>query len=106
MNKKIKKHVRVGDRIKVITGKQKGFIGNILSILKNKNSVIIDSIPTRIKLTKNNEKGESKQIEKSIPIHISNVMLWDSELNKASRIGYKITGTEKKRFFKKSGNLV
>ena len=106
MNKQIKKHVKVGDRIKVITGKQKGFIGNILAILKKKNSVVIDSIPTRIKLSKNNEKGESKQIEKVIPIHISNVMVWDSQANEASKIGYKLEGTEKKRFFKKSGNLV
>lgn len=99
-------HVKIGDRVKVISGKQKGFIGSIAEINKNTNNVIIKEITPRIKFIKNREGGEPKKLELPIKINISNVMLWDSITNQASRIGYKIVNQEKKRYFKKSGNLV
>ena len=51
---------------------------------------------------KKDEGGESKKMELQIPIHISNVMLWDKEANISSKIGYKLINNEKKRYFKKS----
>jgi ribosomal protein L24 len=45
-------------------------------------------------------------MELQIPIHISNVMLWDKEANLSSKIGYKLINNEKKRYFKKSGNIL
>jgi large subunit ribosomal protein L24 len=118
MNKVEKNHVKKGDNVKVISGEQKGFIGRIQSILKKKSSVILDGIVPRVKYIKSstpNQASEKKELP--ILIHSSNVMLWDKELNKGSRIGYKeITinsmnndssiSTEKKRYFKKSGNFV
>jgi large subunit ribosomal protein L24 len=55
---------------------------------------------------KNPQGGEQKRVELQVPIHISNVMLWDNESNKSSRIGYKLIDTKKQRYFKKSGNIV
>ncbi len=106
MTKHIKKHVKIGDKIKVITGNQKGLIGTISSILTSKSSVIIDTVIPRIKYKKNPQGGASQKIDLQLPIHISNVMLWDSETNVASRIGYKEINNEKKRYFKKSGNFL
>jgi large subunit ribosomal protein L24 len=106
MNKVKPKHVKIGDRIKIITGTQKGLIGNISSINIKKDIVTIDTVTPRIKYVKSREGGESKKIEIQLPIHISNVMLWDPESNMSSKIGYKIVNNEKKRYFKKSGNLL
>jgi large subunit ribosomal protein L24 len=106
MTNVFKKHVKVGDRVQVITGKQKGLIGNIEAINIKKSTVIIDSLVPRIKYTKNPQGGEAKKIEIKIAIHISNVMLWDKQANKGSKIGYKLIDGLKKRYFKKSGNLV
>lgn len=106
MKKINKNHVKVGDRVKVISGSQKGFIGNITSIFKMKSQVIIDGITPRVKFTKSKEKGEAKRVEIPLTIHVSNVMLWDKDSNTASKIGYKFLNNQKKRYFKKSGNFV
>jgi large subunit ribosomal protein L24 len=111
-------HVKKGDQVKVISGQQKGFLGVISSVLKKKSSVILTGLLPRIKYVKNvqtsNQNQESKKIEIPLLIHVSNVMLWDKTINKASRIGYKslettekdIKKVEKKRYFRKSGNFV
>lgn len=101
-----KKHVKIGDKIQVISGSQKGIIGTITLIQTKKSVVYIDTISPRLKTVKNNKEGQAKRVELQIPIHISNVMLWDKEENKSSRIGYKIVDLKKRRYFKKSGNLV
>jgi len=106
MTLKKSKQIKVGDKIKIIAGNEKGFIGTIKSILFKKSIVFIEELLPRIKYTKNAQNGESKKVELAIPIHISNVMLWDKEANIVSRIGYKTVNNEKKRYFKKSGNLV
>jgi large subunit ribosomal protein L24 len=106
MTTTIKKHVKIGDRVKIITGKNKNIIGNILSISSKNSTVIIDNVLPRIKYSKNPQGGESKKTDIQIPIHISNVMLWDKEKNQTSKIGYKILNGEKKRYFKKSGNFL
>ena len=101
-----KKHVKIGDRIKIITGNQKGIIGNISSINTKKELLTIDTVLPRIKFVKNREGGESKKMELQIPIHISNVMLWDSESKIPSKIGYKLVENKKYRYFKKSGKII
>jgi large subunit ribosomal protein L24 len=106
MNKKLNSHVKIGDKVKVITGSQKGFIGIINSILMKKSLVIVDGILPRIKYIKNRQGGDPLKKEIPIYIHISNIMLWDKEANKASKIGYKIIDNKKIRYFKKSGNVV
>ena len=105
--KKIKtSSIKVGDKIKVIAGDQKGFLGSVLSIAKKKSTLFIDGISPRIKFAKNPQGGESKRIEIPLAIHFSNVMLWDKDSNQSSRIGFKEVEGTKKRYFKKSGNLL
>jgi large subunit ribosomal protein L24 len=99
-------HIKIGDKVKVITGANKGTIGTINSIIFKKSIVFIEEIVPRIKYIKNTQGEESKKIEIKTPIHISNVMIWDSETNKASKIGYKIVENKKYRYFKKSGKII
>lgn len=99
-------HIKKGDTIKIISGSNKGLIGKINSIFLKKSLVFIEGIPPRVKYTKNSQGNESKKIELEIPIHLSNVMLWDKKANNSSKIGYKIIENKKYRYFKKSGNLV
>jgi len=106
MKKKISSHVKIGDKVKVISGTQKGFIGVIASLVTKKSVVILDGITPRIKFVKNPEGEDAKRIQIQIPIHSSNVMLWDKEANLASKIGYKIVNDKKVRYFKKSGNIL
>lgn len=106
MKKLDSSHVKIGDKVKVISGNQKGIIGTINSILLKKSIVYIEGISPRLKTKKTPKEGEAQKIELQIPIHISNVMLWDKDANLASRIGYKFVENKKKRYFKKSGNFL
>ena len=108
MKNKDKKYLKIGDRIKVIAGDQKGIIGTILSIVsKNKQSLVtVEGITPRIKYRKNTTDSEPKRQELPPFIHISNVMLWDTQNLRVSRIGYKIQDGKKIRIFRKSGNSV
>jgi large subunit ribosomal protein L24 len=106
MKKKINCHIKVGDKVKIITGDNKGTIGTINSIVFKKSILFINEVLPRIKYIKNTQGQESKKVEIQVPIHISNVMLWDSELNSGSKIGYKIIENKKYRYFKKSGKII
>jgi|TARA_B100000282_G_C31694029_1_gene472938 large subunit ribosomal protein L24 len=106
MKKQQKLHVKIGDKIKIIAGGQKGLIGTISSISKAKSVAIINGVLPRIKYRKQNPNSEAQKVELEIPIHTSNLMLWDEQNNQASRIGYKLTENIKNRYFKKSGNIL
>ena len=106
MKKQHKFHVKIGDKIKIIAGNQKGLVGTINSISPNKGVAIIDGVLPRIKYTKQNPNSEAQKVEIQVPIHTSNLMLWDDQNNQASRFGYKLTDNKKKRYFKKSGNVL
>lgn len=101
-----KKHVKIGDKIKVISGSQKGKIGNILSLDVKKKRLNIDSVLPRQKFVKEKTDKSSQKIDLPIYIHFSNVMLWDKEANNCSKTGYKLLNNEKTRYFKKSGNIL
>ena len=106
MNKKHKFHVKIGDKIKVISGSQKGLVGTISSIAAKKSVAIIEGVLPRIKYQKQNPNSEAQKVEIQLPIHTSNLMLWDEQNNQASRIGYKLVENTKKRYFKKSGSVL
>ena len=108
--KKIKKsYLKIGDKVKVIAGLQKGFLGNISSILTKKSTLIIEGINPRVTYRKNPQSESNtpnKKVEIPVTIHISNVMIWDKEQNRVGRIGFKMINCEKKRYFKKSNQII
>jgi len=106
MTKSLISNVKIGDTIKIITGNQKGLIGNITSVFRKTSLVVVEGVVPRIKYIKNKQGGDPKQVELSVPIHLSNVMLWDKVAQVASRVGSKIVDNKKVRYFKKSGNVI
>ena len=71
-------HVKVGDKIKVISGQNKGKIGTVKIVLKETSKVIIEGINIKIKHIKPSRPGESGQIkEYEFPIHSSNVSKYE-----------------------------
>ena len=100
--------IKVGDNVKVITGKSKGHIGRIISVFPDKEVALIEGANMVSRHTKpNSENPDGGIIKKEAPINLSNLMLVDSK-GKASRTGIKIdkkTG-KKNRYFKKTGEIV
>ncbi|KAL8195531.1 hypothetical protein R6Q57_025934 [Mikania cordata] len=103
-----KMHVKLGDTVKVIAGRDKGKIGEITKIVKHNSTVIVKEINLKTKHLKSKEEGESGQIVKiEAPIHSSNVMLYSKEQNVASRVGHKTLEDGKRvRYLLKTGEII
>ena len=101
-------YLKKDDQVEVITGKDKGRVGKVLRVLKDKNKVVVERINMIKRHTKPNEMNQQGQIvEKEAPIHVSNIQIICSECTKTGRIGKKILedGT-KVRFCKHCGESV
>lgn len=99
--------VKRNDRIEVIAGKDKGKQGRVLRVLAEKNRVLVEGVMMVKKHVKPNPQKNIKGgiAEQEATIHISNVMLLDSE-GKKTRIGSRIEGDRKVRFSKTSGSVI
>ena len=75
---KKKLHINVGEKVKVISGQNKGKIGVIKTVIRETSKVIIEGINIKIKHIKPSRPGETGQIkELEFPIHSSNVSKYE-----------------------------
>jgi large subunit ribosomal protein L24 len=103
-----KMHVKKGDTVQVIAGKEKGKVGEVLQTLPKASSVIIKGVNIRTKHVKPQQEGESGQIQTfEAPIHSSNVMLYSTKQKVASRVCYSFNADGRKvRMLKKTGEVI
>lgn len=105
MNKIIK-----GDKVVVITGKDKGKQGQVVKVLGNK--VVVEGVNVAKRHQKPNPmRGiEGGVVIKNMPLAISNVAIFNPETNKADRVGIKLVESDGKvkrvRFFKSNGSII
>ncbi len=95
-----------GDRVKVISGSNKGKIGKVLRVLLKEKKVVVSGVNLVKKHTKPSKTSEGGIITKELPINISNVGYIDSSANMVTKIGYKIDEKGKKVRFEKRSNLI
>ncbi|KIL52282.1 50S ribosomal protein L24 [Jeotgalibacillus campisalis] len=97
-------HVKKGDNVMVISGKDKGKTGTILAAFPKKDRVLVEGVnivKKHSKPSQMNPQGGITNMEAAI--HVSNVMLIDPKTNEPTRVGYKIEDGKKVRIAKKSG---
>ncbi len=100
--------IRKGDQIIVICGKDKGRQGTVLKVMED-DRVLVESINMVKKHTKPNpmQGVEGGIVEKEMPIHVSNVMMFNPVTNKGDRVGFKqLEDGRKVRYFKSNGEVV
>ena len=101
-------YIKKDDKVKVLAGKDKGKIGKVLSVNRKKSRILIE----KINLVKRHSKpsAQSKQggiIEKEMPIHPSNIMLFNPQTSKGDRVGFRILEDGRKvRYFKSTDEVV
>jgi len=100
--------IRQGDEVIVIAGKEKGKLGKVVKKLNNE-KLVIDGINT----VKKHQRGNPNLgvaggiVEKNMPIHISNVAIYNPKTKKADRVGFKtLDGGKKVRLFKSTSEVV
>lgn len=103
-----KMHVKKGDTVQVIAGKEKGKVGEVLSTFPKLSKVIVKGVNIKTKHVKPQQEGESGQITTTeAPIHSSNVMLYSNKQKVASRVCYTYTDEGRKvRMLKKTGEVI
>lgn len=94
------------DQVKILTGKDRGKVGRILRVDREKGRVLVEGVnlvKKAMKKRRDTDRGGIAEIE--APIHISNVMIVTKN-GEASRIGYKIENGQKVRVAKKTGETI
>ena len=102
----IKFKLKKGDEVIVLAGKDKGKTGKIIKMIPKQNKAIV----SEINKVKKNQKPDNNQpggiIDKEMPMHISNLSFYDTNLKKGIKIGYKIDKDKKLRINKSSGKEI
>ena len=99
--------IRKNDDVIIIAGKDKGSRGNVLSVLEDR--LLVSGVNKVKKHQKPNPvKGEPGGIvEREMPIHVSNVAIYNATAKRADRVGMKTLGDGRKvRIFKSSGEVI
>jgi len=100
--------IRKGDEVIVLTGKDKGKRGTVLRVLVN-DRVVVENVNVVKRHTKPNPaRGTTGGIvDKEMPIHISNVNLYNPVTNKGDRVGFRVLEDGRKvRYFKSNDEVV
>ncbi|MCC3304625.1 MULTISPECIES: 50S ribosomal protein L24 [unclassified Sneathiella] len=99
--------VKKGDKVVVLTGKDKGRTGEVLSVRRKDRRVFVSGINMVKRHTKPSQADQGGIVEKEAAIHISNIALQDPKDGKATRVGYKnLDDGRKVRFAKRSGEVI
>ncbi|MBH0231783.1 50S ribosomal protein L24 [Halobacillus yeomjeoni] len=100
-------HVKKGDKVMVITGKDKGKQGTILEAYPKKERVLVEGVNEVKKHAKpSQENPQGGILTQEAPIHVSNVMPIDPKSGEPTRVGYKVENGKKVRIAKKSGEAL
>ena len=100
--------IRKGDNVVVIAGRDKGKRGDVASIVDDTH-VIVNGVNTVKRHTKPNPMKNQPGgiVTKEVPIHVSNVAIWNPVTQKPDRIGFKLMEDGRKlRFFKSNGEQI
>ena len=104
---KAKLKIKKGDKVIVLTGRDKGQKGEVLKVLREENRVVVQGINMVTRHSKPTQVSPGGIEKKELPIHISNVAVADPKGGTATRVGYKMLKDGKKvRFARKSGETI
>lgn len=98
--------IRKGDKVKVLTGKDKGQVGIVQKVLTSVDKVLVENINMVTKHVKPTRNAEGRVEKVNRPIHISNVILVDSKTDKPTRVGFKVVDGKKYRIARKTSELI
>ncbi len=98
-----KLHVKEGDKVIIISGKDKGKTGSVKEVLTKDNKIIVEGLNMVTRAKKSNMGEQGGLVKMEAPIDSSKVMLYCSACEKATRIKKQADGNRKVRICKKCG---
>jgi large subunit ribosomal protein L24 len=98
--------IKKGDRVVVLTGKDKGRQGAVLRVLPKEDRVVVEGLNLVQRHTRPTQMDPQGGIKnKEAAIHISNVAIVDSK-GKPTRVGFRVEGDKKVRVAKTTGEVI
>ena len=97
--------LKKGDKVIVLSGKDKGKQGEISSVNPSSGKAVVDGVNMAIRHTKQTQADQGGRIPRAVPIQLSNLALVDSK-GKATRVGFREEDGKKVRFAKTTGEAV
>jgi len=95
--------IRKGDKVVVLTGKDKGRTGEVVQVMPKEDRAVVKGINLVKRHQRQTQTQEAGIITKEAPIHLSNIAIADPQDGKPTRIGFKVEGDKKVRVAKRSG---
>jgi large subunit ribosomal protein L24 len=97
--------LRKGDKVVVLTGKDKGKKGEIARVLPKDNKAVVSGVNVAIRHQRQTQAQPGGRVAKDMPIELSNLALLDAN-GKATRVGFRFEGDKKVRFAKTTGEAI
>ncbi|MYZ46639.1 50S ribosomal protein L24 [Propylenella binzhouense] len=99
--------IRKGDRVVVITGRDKGRSGEVIQVMPKESRALVRGVNVVTRHERQSAGQEGGLVRKEAPIHLSNIALVDRESGKPTRVGFKILEDGRKvRVAKRSGETI
>ncbi len=99
--------IRKGDKVVVITGRDKGRSGEVIKVMPKENRALVRGVNMVSRHQRQTAAQEGGIIRKEAPIHLSNIALADPTTGKPTKVGFKmLTDGRKVRFAKSSGETI
>ena len=97
--------LKKGDKVIVLTGKDKGKTGEIDRVMPADNKAVVSGINISIRHTKQSQSTQGGRLPKAMPVDLSNLALVDGN-GKATRVGFRMEDDKKVRFAKTTGEVI
>ncbi|AOF90102.1 MAG TPA: 50S ribosomal protein L24 [Shinella sp.] len=95
--------IRKGDKVVVLTGKDKGRTGEVVQVMPKEDRAVVKGINLVKRHQRQSQTQEAGIITKEASIHLSNIAIADPKDGKPTRVGFKVEGDKKVRVAKRSG---
>jgi large subunit ribosomal protein L24 len=98
--------LKTGDKVVVLTGKDKGKQGEIVSVDPKAGKAVVDGVNMAIRHTRQSQTSQGGRVPQAMPIALSNLAMLDPKDGGATRVGFRFEDGKKVRYAKKSGETI
>jgi large subunit ribosomal protein L24 len=98
--------IRKGDKVVVLTGKDKGRSGEVISVMPKDDKAVVRGINMVKRHQRQSQTQEAGIISKEAAIHLSNLGVADPKDGKPTRVGFLVKDGKKVRVAKRSGEVI
>jgi len=99
--------IRKGDRVVVITGKDKGKTGEVIRVLPSENRAVVRGVNVARRHQRQTARDQGGIMAKEMPLHMSNIALADPADGKPTKVGFRFNKDgAKERYARRTGEII